>query len=126
MYYLTTVVPQLDYVNRKTWLELEKYTSLLAADSRVFVIRGPMYQAKNGASLVNALLMGPGLIPVPTDFFQILVVQGRSALQVEAHIIPNTYVPFTTSDLPKFKVSVGDISKATGLTFDAKLSPAAN
>ena len=122
VYYLSAVVPQLDYVNQKTWLALEVYTSEKATTDRdVYVIRGPIYEPVDDGRTVNVTLMGANLVPVPTHFFQILFIAGQEGNAVEAHIVPNTYVPFEDQDVAHFRTSVQSIVQKTGLHFDAQL-----
>ena len=119
---LSAVVPQLDYVNQKTWLALEVYTSEKATTDRdVYVIRGSIYEPAMDGRMVNVTLMGANLVPVPTHFFQILFIASREGNVVEAHIVPNTYVPFEDKDVTRFRTSVQSIVQKTGLHFDAQL-----
>jgi DNA/RNA endonuclease G (NUC1) len=120
--YLSAVGPQLDYVNQKTWLALEEYTSEKATTDRdIYVIRGPIYEPAGNGTMVNVTLIGANLVPVPTHFFQILFITGRENDAVEAHIVPNTYVPFENKDVARFRTSVRSIAQKTGLRFDAQL-----
>ena len=122
VFYLSAVVPQLDYVNQKTWLALEVYTSEKATTDRdVYVIRGSIYEPAMDGRMVNVTLMGANLVPVPTHFFQILFIASREGNVVEAHIVPNTYVPFEDKDVTRFRTSVQSIVQKTGLHFDAQL-----
>ncbi len=122
-YYLSTVVPQLSYVNQRTWLALEEYTSEKATPDRdVYVIRGPIYEPSDDRTMVNVTLMGAGLVPVPTHFFQILFISAQGGNEVEAHIVPNTYVPFDGKNVARFRSTVQSIAEKTGLQFDEKLS----
>jgi endonuclease G, mitochondrial len=122
VFYLSAIVPQLDYVNQKTWLTLEVYTSEKATtNNNVYVIRGPIYEPVGDGRTVNVTLMGANLIPVPTHFFQVLFITSQEGNTVEAHIVPNTYIPFEDKDLTRFRTSVQSIVQKTGLRFDAKL-----
>jgi len=120
--YLTAVVPQLSYVNRRIWFALEEYASAKAgAGRKVYIIRGPVYAPAAGSTIVNVTLMGTSLVPVPTHFFQILVISENGTMTVEAHLVPNSYVPFETGDVAQFRASVRSIARKTGLQFDAEL-----
>jgi DNA/RNA endonuclease G (NUC1) len=72
--------------------------------------------------MVNVTLMGASLVPVPTHFFQILVVVESGTMTIEAYLVPNSYVPFEAGDVARFRTSVRSISRKTGLQFDARLS----
>lgn len=121
--YLSAVVPQLSYVNQRSWLALEERTSALALDGRtVHVIRGPAYIAASGANLVDVTLIGANRLAVPTHFFQITYVSGNPAA-VTAHLVPNRYVPLALGNEDVFRTSVAEISRLTGLTFDPALKP---
>lgn len=121
--YLSAVVPQLAYVNQKSWFALEERTSALARDGRtVHVIRGPVYMAAFGANLVDVALIGANRLAVPTHFFQITHVSGSPAA-VTAHLVPNRYVPLAQGNEDAFRTSVAQISRLTGLTFDPVLKP---
>jgi DNA/RNA endonuclease G (NUC1) len=120
--YLTAVVPQLSYVNRRIWFALEDYASAKAGSGReVYIIRGPVYAPAAGSTMVNVTLMGASLVPVPTHFFQILAIVESGTMTVEAHLIPNSYVPLETGDVAQFRASVRSIAQKTGLQLDVKL-----
>ena len=70
--------------------------------------------------MVNVTLMGPNLVPVPTHFFQIALRMGAESETVEAHLVPNAYVPHEKNDVTQFRASVGSISEKTGLRFDPR------
>lgn len=126
-FYLSAVVPQLGYVNQKSWLALEEYTSRLARDGQadgriVYVIRGPAFAETGADGMVNTTMIGEGLLPVPTHFFQILVVRTPDGvLRTECHLVPNAYVPLDQKGVERFLVPVARIAQQTGLTIDAQL-----
>jgi endonuclease G len=120
--YMSAVVPQLDFVNQKTWLALEGYTSKKAVpDNEVYVIRGPIFEPAGAGKMVNVTLMGANLIPVPTHFFQILFISNGLSHVVEAYIVPNKYTQVDSMDVTPFQSSVRTIAERTGLVFDAEL-----
>lgn len=121
-FYSSVTVPQLAYVNRKTWLALEEYALNKARNgSDAYVIRGIIYAPEGDGTTVNVTLMGARCVPIPTHFFQILFTTDQKNDSVEGHIVPNTYVPFQGKDVGLFKASVRSIAGQTGLAFDPKL-----
>jgi DNA/RNA endonuclease G (NUC1) len=121
--HLSNVIPLLNYANQKIYFALREYASNKATTGRdVYVIRGPIYEPLVKSSMVNVTLIGQNLIPVPTHFFQILYVAGNGIKSIEAHIVPNKYIPFENKDLAKFRVKVQDIKQKTGLQFDEILT----
>jgi DNA/RNA endonuclease G (NUC1) len=122
VHFLTAVVPQLSYVNQKSWLALEQHTSEMVSPSRdIYVIRGPIYQPETGSEMVNVTFIGSNMIPVPTHFFQITVAWSNAIEDIEAYIVPNAYETFEP-DLAQFKSTIAAISNATGLIFGQELS----
>jgi DNA/RNA endonuclease G (NUC1) len=123
IFYLSAVVPQLAYVNRKTWLALESQTFQLAKadDAKVHVLRGPVFAASPGRDLVEVSLIGPNQIPVPTHFFQIARTERQGQIEVTAHLVPNRYVALGDDGLNVFKSSVADIARLSGLPLDTLL-----
>ena len=125
LFNLTVIVPQLAFVNRRSWLLLEEYTSRKADNgAEVFVVRGPIFAVGDGRSLGTTLL-GANAIPVPTHFFQVTVDTGKTPWKVEAYVMPNAYVATMTSNsesLQLFRTSVKRIEAMTGLTFDSQIS----
>jgi DNA/RNA endonuclease G (NUC1) len=120
---LSATVPQLAFVNQRSWLRLEQYTSKKAAEGgNIHVIRGPIFGATDGERS-GITLMGPNGIFVPTHFFQILVDTRDPRWRVEAHILPNAYVETLGTDTNQdvFKVDVKRVQELTGLSFDTRL-----
>lgn len=124
-YFLSAVVPQLGYVNTKSWQAVENYASDLAMDrTAVYVIRGPVFAATGASGMVNTTLIGDEMLPVPTHFFQItLRATPQGVLRADAHVVPNAYVAVDTVGIEQFRVTTARVSELTGLTFDSRLRP---
>lgn len=130
---MSNIIPQTPYLNRVIWEHLEVYTRKLVKQGKtVYAIAGPIYDQNFGA-------IGPQKdIPVPSKNFKILVIQdtasAAAAPQIIAVVMPNTAedgsVPHpghcaafseeatpNVNDWMKYKASVADIEKMTGLFF---------
>lgn len=130
---MSNIIPQTPYLNRVIWEHLEVYTRKLVKQGKtVYAIAGPIYDQNFGA-------IGPQKdIPVPSKNFKILVIQdtasAAAAPQIIAVVMPNTAedgsVPHpghcaafseeatpNVNDWMKYKASVADIEKMTGLSF---------
>lgn len=109
---LANMVPQIANNNRGIWKQLEtKVRNYVASANDVYVASGPIYDT-------GYKTIGPGKVGVPTRLYKIIidVKNNKSA----AYIFPNQ--PLPVADLEKYKVSISDVEKATGINFNPKLT----
>lgn len=108
---LSNMVPQVANNNRGIWKQLEtKVRDYVVAGNEVYVASGPIYDA-------GYKTIGAGKVGVPTRLYKIIVdVKGNKA---SAYIFPNETLP--VKDLEKYKVTIADVEKATGINFNPKL-----
>lgn len=139
---MTNMVPQTPYLNRGMWKNLEQYTRDLVQKEgkRAYVIAGPIYDKNFGAIGPNKD------IPVPSKEFKVIIVldanQSPSDInkntQIISVIMPNIQadgtsintesngpckpilakdeVAPTPNDWQKYKTSLAEIEKLSGLT----------
>ena len=108
---LSNMVPQVANNNRGIWKQLEtKVRTYVASTNDLYVASGPIYDA-------GYKTIGPGKVGVPTRLYKIVIdVKGNKA---SAYIFPNTALP--ANDVEKYKVTIADVEKATGINFNPKL-----
>ena len=109
---LSNMVPQIANNNRGIWKQLEtKVRNYVASTNDLYVASGPIYDA-------GYKTIGPGKVGVPTRLYKIVIdVKGNKA---SAYIFPNAALP--ANDVEKYKVSISDVEKATGINFNPKLA----
>jgi len=113
-FYLSNMVPQVANNNRGIWKQLETAVrDYVAKFGDVYVASGPIYDA-------GYKTIGAGKVGVPTRLYKIII--DPKTLKASAYIFPNTALP--VADLPKYKATIADVEKATGINFNPKL-PAA-
>ena len=108
---LSNMVPQIANNNRGIWKQLEtKVRNYVGSTNDLYVASGPIYDA-------GYKTIGAGKVGVPTRLYKIVVdVKGNKAA---AYIFPNTALP--VNDMEKYKVTIADVEKATGINFNPKL-----
>jgi len=110
---MATVVPQSRYLNRKTWVALEK-VGRIYAENGVGIIAGPIFQGKNNN--VQLITIGDNDVGVPTHLFRIIYrVKPGSLIETLPFIVPNS--DDVTNDITEYLVSVDAIEELTGLDF---------
>ena len=109
---LSNMVPQVANNNRGIWKQLEtKVRNYVLATGDLYVASGPIYDA-------GYKTIGPGKVGVPTRLYKIVIdVKNNKA---SAYIFTNTALP--VADLEKYKVTIADVEKATGINFNPKLA----
>jgi endonuclease G, mitochondrial len=132
-FYMSIVAPQIDMLNRSTWLRLEEYSTQLAtAENRpVWILAGPVLQRKHTGESVQLTYLG-GQVPVPAAFYRILIQRESDGsprmigflldnTSTDSNYLQNGIIPF----LRQRAVTVDSIEELTGLDFfpnvDAKL-----
>ena len=110
-FYLSNMVPQVANNNRGIWKQLETAVrDYVAKFGDVYVASGPIYDA-------GYKTIGAGKVGVPTRLYKIIIdVKTQKA---SAYIFPNAALP--VADLPKYKATIADVEKATGINFNPKL-----
>ena len=116
---MATVVPQSRFLNRKTWLELEKLGRMYA-DNGVGIIAGSIFQGIDNK--VQLITIGNNDVGVPTHLFRIIYrIKVDGAIEILSFIVPNS--DNLSKDITKYLVSVDTIEKLTGLDFFNELEP---
>lgn len=116
--YHSLITPQTSHMNARLWVPLERYASRQkTAGTQVFLLRGPAFVAPPG-TWISLNVFGQGLVPVPSHYFQILVVVEDGSARYECHLVPN--VPFPQDleggrDPAQFRATLAEIRDATGL-----------
>lgn len=112
---LSNMVPQVANNNRGIWKQLEtKVRAYVTTTNDLYVTSGPIYEA-------GYKTIGPGKVGVPTKLYKIVIdVKNNKA---SAYIFPNIGLP--VADLEKYKVTIADVEKATGINFNPKLPASA-
>lgn len=121
---LSVVTPQTDMFNRKVWRAVELFASGLgqAEGHRVYVMRGPMFVGAPDGGDLKVRVIGPGRLPVPTHFFQIVLDVSGDVRRMHCFVVPNV---FLYNDLPasdeaiasRYRARLDVIENATGLRF---------
>jgi endonuclease G len=105
------MVPQIANNNRGIWKQLEtKVRTYVASTNDLYVASGPIYDA-------GYKTIGPNKVGVPTRLYKIVIDTKNN--KASAYIFPNTALP--VADMEKFKVTIVDVEKATGINFNPKL-----
>jgi endonuclease G len=108
---LSNMVPQIANNNRGIWKQLEtKVRTYVASTNDLYVASGPIYDA-------GYKTIGPNKVGVPTRLYKIVIDTKNN--KASAYIFPNTALP--VADMEKFKVTIVDVEKATGINFNPKL-----
>lgn len=109
---LSNMVPQVANNNRGIWKQLEtKVRDYVNAGNELYVASGPIYDT-------GYKTIGPNKVGVPTRLYKIVIdVKGNKA---SAYIFPNTALP--VADLEKYKTTIADVEKNTGINFNPKLA----
>ncbi len=116
---MATVVPQSRFLNRKTWLELEKLGRMYS-ENGVGIIAGPIFLGKNNK--VQLITIGDNDVGVPTHMFRIIYrLKSNSSIEALSFIVPNS--DDVSKDITEYMVSVDEIEKWTGLDFFNELEP---
>lgn len=116
---MATVMPQSRFLNRKTWVELEKLGRMYA-ENGVGIIAGPIFLGKNNK--VQLITIGNNDVGVPTHLFRIIYrLKGNSSIEALSFIVPNS--DDVSKDITEYLVSTDEIEKWTGLDFFNELEP---
>lgn len=108
-FYLSNIAPQKSGLNRQGWAQLEKYVRTWAiAKKKVFVYTGPIFKKQKVSKTI-----GRNKVAVPNYFFKI--IYSPNTKEAIAFVMPNARVKKT--DVSKYRVSIADIEKRTGLQF---------
>jgi endonuclease G len=110
-FFLSNMVPQVANNNRGIWKQLETAVrDYVVKFGDVYVASGPIYDA-------GYKTIGAGKVGVPTRLYKIII--DPRTLKASAYIFPNTALP--VADLPKYKTTIAEVEKATGINFNPKL-----
>lgn len=116
---MATIVPQSRFLNRKTWLELEKL-GRMHAENGVGIIAGPVFSGNNNK--VQLITIGDNDVGVPTHMFRIIYrIKSDSSIETLSFIVPNS--DDVSKDITEYMVSIDEIEKWTGLDFFNELEP---
>ncbi|MCF6777796.1 DNA/RNA non-specific endonuclease [Thiotrichales bacterium 19X7-9] len=108
-FYLSNMSPQKAGLNRQGWAQLESYVRFWAGyKQEVFVYTGPIFKKQK----VNKAI-GKNKIAVPNYFFKI--IYAPKTHEAIAFVMPNSRVK--KNAVAKYRVSIADIEKRTGLQF---------
>lgn len=107
---LSNMVAQVSNNNRGIWKQLEtKERDMISAPGTdYYIISGGIFDAGHPVT-------GNGL-GIPTRLYKIIIEKNKNI--VEAYLMPNTALP--VADLPKYKVSLDEVEKATQMKFNLK------
>jgi len=110
-FFLSNMVPQVANNNRGIWKQLEtKVRTYVTQFGDLYVVSGTIYDK-------GFTTIGLNKVGVPTRLFKVIVDTKTS--KASAYIFPNQALP--VADLEKFKVSIKEVEKATGINFNPKL-----
>ena len=116
---MATIVPQSRFLNRKTWLELEKLGRMYS-ENGVGIIAGPVFLGRNNK--VQLITIGDNNVGVPTHMFRIIYrLKSNSSIETLSFIVPNS--DNVSKDITEYMVSVDEIEEWTGLDFFNELEP---
>ncbi len=124
VFLMTNMVPQCSSCNQKGWERLESYCRDLAEDGKdLYIVAGPHGLGGQGDDKQKKISIGrnPPFVTVPASVWKvILVLPNRAAApnntaRLIAVWMPND--PTVTDDWPKYRVSVAEVEKKTGLNF---------
>jgi endonuclease G len=105
------MVPQVANNNRGIWKQLEtKVRTYVTQFDDLYVVSGTIYDK-------GFTTIGPNKVGVPTRLFKVII--DTKTLKASGYIFPNQALP--VADLEKFKVSIKEVEKATGINFNPKL-----
>lgn len=109
---LSNMVPQVANNNRGIWKQLEtKVRAYVSTTNDLYVASGPIYD-------VGYKTIGPNKVGVPTRLYKIIIdIKNNKS---SAYIFSNTALP--VADLEKYKVTIAEVEKATGINFNPKLA----
>ena len=108
---LSNMMPQAFNNNRGIWKQLEtKVRDYVLKTGDVYVASGTIYDA-------GFKKIGNG-VGVPTRIFKVVIDVNNN--KASAYIFPNTALP--VADMEKYKVTIADVEKATGINFNPKLT----
>lgn len=111
-FFLSNMIPQVPNNNRGIWKQLESSVrDYVRKNGDVYVVSGTIYDS-GYKSIGNKL-------GVPTRIYKIII--DTHTLKASAYIFPNEALP--VQDLPKYKVTILDVEKTTGINFNPKLPP---
>lgn len=111
-FFTSNIVPQLQAMNGKGWLSLEKRCSEFARDYEIaWIYCGPIYSSNPEPFAANRK------VPAPIAFYKIVVSPGdNNSVDVMAFRMPHEEIE-SSVDLSTFLVSVDSIEEATHIDF---------
>jgi|LGVF01.1.fsa_nt_gb endonuclease G len=121
--YLSVMAPQTPALNRRTWLQIEKYArSLTKEGKKILIIAGPAFLPETASGRVEYFVIGEKRVAVPTHFFRIIVKrQSDGYPEILGFLVPNNVVG--DEDITQFITSLKHIEETTGLDLFPKLDP---
>ena len=106
---LSNMSPQPHAFNEGVWNSLEQYVrSLAKKGGRVYVATGPVFEKKVYPTI------GANKVAVPEYFYKALLIEEGGEFKMEAYAIPSEA---GKEDFRKYRVSVDEIEKRTGIDF---------
>jgi len=128
-YLLTNVAPQEPGLNRHAWVRLEQAVRIWTSQrSQLVVITGPVFPTSNETPTVKYAVIGENRVAVPAAFFKIVVdVRVPSLPEALAFMFPNdeSLNPRIPFDDDRFRVSIDELERLTGLDFLSALPESA-
>lgn len=121
--YLSVMAPQTPALNRKIWLQIEKYArSLTKEGNKILIIAGPAFLPDTASGRIEYFVIGEKKVAVPTHFFRV-VIRRRSDGDPEilGFLVPNNVVG--DEDITQFITSLKHIEETTGLDLFPILDP---
>ncbi|ELU14358.1 hypothetical protein CAPTEDRAFT_120680 [Capitella teleta] len=119
---LANISPQVGKgFNRDAWNTLEMFTRKLTKDfPDLYVVTGPLYLPRredDGKVYIKYEVIGKNQIAVPTHYFKVIVMAGKSGgLELMSFVMPNQVLPANV-DLRNYLVPLNTIERASGLVF---------
>lgn len=112
-FYYSNCAPQTTELNRGEWKMLEELSRNWAKEfGEVIVISGPVF--KNPMKTI-----GETKIPVPNEFYKIIVRHDQQHYKAICFVLPNVSTPI--SGIQNYVCSVDSVEKLTGLNFFSDL-----
>ena len=110
-FFLSNMVPQIANNNRGIWKQLEtKVRTYVTSTGDVYVASGTIYDQ-------GYTSIGTNKVGVPTRLFKVILDTKNQ--KASAYIFPNKALP--VQDLEKYRVSILEVEKATGINFNPKI-----
>lgn len=130
---MTNIIPQAPNVNQKAWAEFEGYCRGLVSGqrARLYVVAGPTGRGGRGSAGFRETIAG-GKVTVPAECWKVVVVVPEAGnaddlskvstdTRVIALVMPNDNNAVTDDDWARYRTSVADVERRTGLRFFDRL-----